>query len=144
MGQGTYMADPEKVARKCYVIDATDKTLGKVATKAATVLRGKHKAIYTPHVDTGDQVIIINAEKVRVTGKKYKEKEYQYYTGFHGGRRVVRFEELMETRPAKVLQLAITRMIPSGALGNKIKTKLWIYAGDKHPHQAQKPIALEI
>ncbi len=144
MSQTTYMANPEKITRKCYVIDATDKTLGKIATKAASVLRGKHKAIYTPHVDTGDQVIIINAEKVRVTGKKYRGKEYQYYTGFHGGRRVVRFEELIATRPAKVLQLAITRMIPSGPLGNKIKTKLWIYAGDKHPHQAQKPIALDI
>ena len=138
------MANPEKITRKCYVIDATDKTLGRIATKAASILRGKHKAIYTPHVDTGDQVIIINAEKVHVTGKKYKGKEYQYYTGFHGGRRVVRFEELIATRPAKVLQLAITRMIPSGALGNKIKTKLWIYVGDKHPHQAQKPIPLAI
>ena len=144
MSQGTYMANPQKVERKCYVIDAKDKVLGKVATKAATVLRGKHKAIYTPHVDTGDQVIIINAEKVRVTGKKYKDKEYQYYTGFHGGRRVVRFEELIETRPAKVLRLAITRMIPSGALGNSVKKKLKIYTGDKHPHQAQKPIPLAI
>ena len=138
------MANPEKITRQCYVIDAADKTLGKIATKAASILRGKHKVIYTPHVDTGDQVIIINAEKVHVTGKKYKGKEYQYYTGFHGGRRVVRFEELIATRPAKVLQLAITRMIPSGALGNKIKTKLWIYVGDKHPHQAQKPIPLAI
>lgn len=144
MAQGTYMADPAKVERKCYVIDAKDKTLGKVATRAATVLRGKHKAVYTPHVDTGDQVIIINAEKVRVTGKKYKEKEYQYYTGFHGGRRVVRFEELIQNRPAQVLRLAINRMIPRGALGNKIKTKLRIYAGDKHPHQAQKPVVLDI
>ena len=144
MSQGTYMANPQKVERKCYVIDAKDKVLGKVATRAATVLRGKHKAIYTPHVDTGDQVIIINAEKVRVTGKKYKDKEYQYYTGFHGGRRVVRFEELIETRPAKVLRLAITRMIHSGALGNSVKKKLKIYTGDKHPHQAQKPIPLAI
>ena len=144
MSQGTYMANPKKIERKCYLIDATDKVVGRVATKVATILRGKHKAIYTPHVDTGDQVIIINAEKVRVTGKKYKGKEYQYYTGFHGGRRVVRFEELIQTRPAKVLRLAITRMIPSGPLGNKIKTKLWIYVGDKHPHQAQKPIPLAI
>ncbi len=144
MSQGTYMADPKKVTRKCYVIDAADKTLGKIATKAASILRGKHKAIYTPHVDTGDQVIIINAEKVRVTGKKYTDKEYQYYTGFHGGRRVVPFEKLIQTKPTQVLKLAITRMIPSGALGNQVKTKLWIYVGDKHPHQAQKPIALEI
>lgn len=138
------MAQTGKVDRKCYVIDAKDKVLGRVATRAATILRGKHKAIYTPHVDTGDQVIIINADKVRVTGKKYREKEYQYYTGFHGGRKIVRFEELIQTRPTQVLRLAITRMIPAGPLGNQVKRKLRIYAGDKHPHQAQKPIALEI
>lgn len=144
MAHGTYMADPAKIERKCYLIDAKDKTLGKIATKAASILRGKHKATYTPHVDAGDQVIIINAEKVHVTGKKYKEKEYQYYTGFHGGRRVVRFEELIQTKPAMVLELAITRMIPMGALGNAVKKKLKIYVGDKHPHQAQKPISIEI
>src|SRR3972149_8907326 len=109
MSQTTYMANPEKITRKCYVIDAADKTLGKIATKAASVLRGKHKAIYTPHVDTGDQVIIINAEKVRVTGKKYKDKEYQYYTGFHGGRRGGGFEEVIATRPAEGVQVGGTR-----------------------------------
>ncbi|MBI5415269.1 MAG: 50S ribosomal protein L13 [Candidatus Omnitrophica bacterium] len=144
MTQKTYIAKAESVERKCYLIDAKDKVVGRVATKVATILRGKHKAIYTPHVDTGDQVIIINAEKVRVTGKKMRDKHYQYYTGFHSGRKVVRFEELIQTRPTQVLRLAITRMIPSGPLGNKVKTKLKIYAGDKHPHQAQKPIPLTI
>lgn len=138
------MAQPGKVDCQCYLIDAKDKVLGRVATKAATILRGKHKPIYTPHVDTGDQVVIINADKVRVTGKKYREKEYQYYTGFHGGRKTVRFEELIQTRPTQVLRLAITRMIPSGPLGSQVKRKLRIYAGEKHPHQAQRPISLAI
>ncbi|MBI5150413.1 MAG: 50S ribosomal protein L13 [Candidatus Omnitrophica bacterium] len=144
MTQKTYIAKAENVERKCYLVDAKDKVVGRVATKVATILRGKHKAIYTPHVDTGDQVIIINADKVRVTGKKMRDKHYQYYTGFHGGRKIVRFEELIQTRPTQVLRLAITRMIPSGPLGNKVKTKLKIYAGDKHPHQAQQPIPLAI
>ena len=140
----SFLAKKQDIQRKWLLVDADGQVLGRLASKVAMILMGKNKPIYTPNVDTGDAVVIINAEKIRVTGNKKDYKEYQYYTGFHGGRRVVRFEELIATRPAKVLQLAITRMIPSGALGNKIKTKLWIYAGDKHPHQAQKPIALEI
>ena len=131
------------VERKCYIIDATDKILGRIATKAATILRGKHKVTYTPHVDTGDMVVIINAEKVRVTGNKMHQKEYQRYSGYHGGQKIMRLEEMLKRAPAKVLHLAITRMIPSGALGSKVKTKLKIYAGNKHPHTAQKPIPLE-
>ena len=142
--QKTYMAKANEVERKCYLIDAKDKILGKVATKAATILRGKHKPTFTPHVDTGDTVVIINAEKVAVTGNKLKQKEYQCYSGYHGGQKIMKLDEMLKRAPTQVLKLAITRMIQSGPLGNKIKTKLKIYAGDKHPHAAQKPIPLEI
>lgn len=144
MKQKSYMAKPNEVETKCYVIDAKDKVLGKVATKAAVVLRGKHKPQYTPHVATGDQVIIINAEKIAVTGNKLETKEYQRYTGFHSGQRVIKLKDFLKKSPTTVIQLAIKRMIPSGALGNIAKSKLKIYVGDKHPHQAQKPIPLDV
>jgi len=140
----TFMAKAEEVTRNCYLIDAENKILGRVATKAAVLLRGKHKAIYTPHVDTGDIVIIINAEKIRVTGKKLKDKVYLRYSGFQGGQKSLTLEQMMDRAPTKALELAVTRMIPKGALGNKVKTKLKIYAGDKHPHLAQKPIPVEV
>jgi len=138
------MAKASDVERKCYLIDAKDKILGKVATKAATILRGKHKPTYTPHVDTGDMVVIINAEKIAVSGNKLKQKEYQRYSGYHGGQKIMKLEEMLKRAPTQVLKLAINRMIPSGPLGNKVKTKLKVYAGDKHPHTSQKPISLEI
>ncbi len=138
------MAKASEVDRKCYLIDAQDKILGKIAAKAATILRGKHKVTYTPHVDTGDMIVIINAEKVKVTGKKFQQKEYHRYSGYHSGQKTVRLEEMLKRAPAKVLELAINRMIPAGPLGNHVKTKLKIYAGDKHPHEAQKPMPLEI
>ena len=138
------MAKDSEVECKCYLIDAKDKILGRIATKAATILRGKHKPMFTPHVDTGDMVVIINAEKVKVTGNKLQQKQYQRYSGYHGGQKTMRLDEMLNRAPAQVLRLAITRMIPSGALGNKIKTKLKIYAGDKHPHSSQKPIPLDI
>jgi large subunit ribosomal protein L13 len=142
--QKTYMATSTQVERKCYLIDAKDKTLGKIATRAAIILRGKHKTIYTPHVDTGDMVVIINAEKLRVTGNKIQDKQYQYYTGYHGGQKTTTLKTMLEKHPEKILRLAINRMIPSGALGNQVKTKLRIYAGDQHPHATQKPIPLDI
>jgi len=138
------MAKANEVDRKCYLIDAKDKVLGRVATKAATILRGKHKPTFTPHVDTGDMVVIINAEKIAVTGNKLKQKEYQKYSGYHGGQKIVKLEEMLKRTPTQVLKLAINRMIPSGPLGNKVKTKLKVYVGDKHPHTSQKPIPLEI
>lgn len=144
MIQKTYMAKAGEIEQKCYLIDAKDKILGRIATKAAVILRGKHKPIYTPHVDTGDHVIIINAEKVKVTGRKLEDKEYQRYTGYHSGRKVVSLQDMLKKAPTEVLRLAVNRMIPHGALGNKVRTKLRIYAGDKHPHQAQKPILIEI
>ena len=138
------MAKDSTVERKCYIIDAKDKVLGKIATKAATILRGKHKPTFTPHVDTGDMVVIINAEKFRVTGNKMQQKEYQRYSGYHGGQKIMKLDEMLKRAPTQVLRLAINRMIPSGALGNKVKTKLKIYVGEQHPHTAQKPIPLDI
>jgi len=142
--QKSYMAKVGETEQKCYIIDATNKILGKIATKAATILRGKHKPTFTPHIDTGDMVVIINAEKIQVTGNKLKQKEYQRYSGYHSGQKIVILEDMLKNAPTQVLRLAINRMIPSGPLGNKVKTKLKIYAGAKHPHAAQKPIPLEI
>ena len=138
------MAKANEVERKCYIVDAKDKILGRVAAKVASVLRGKHKAIFTPHCDTGDVVIITNAEKIRVTGNKLKNKIYQRYSGYPSGQKEVKLETMLEKAPTEVMRLAVKRMIPSGPLGNKVITKLKIYAGDKHPHQSQKPIPLEI
>lgn len=138
------MPKPSEIERKCYLIDAKDKILGHIATKAASILRGKHKRIFTPHLETGDSVVIINAEKIKVTGKKMQKKEYQRYTGFHSGQRIVTLENMLKKAPARVLELAINRMLPSGRLGSRIRGRVRVYAGDKHPHQAQNPIPLEI
>ncbi len=140
----TFLPKVGHIEHKCYLIDAKDKVLGRVAAKAATILRGKHKRIYTPFLDTGDTVIIINAEKVRVTGKKLTDKIYSRYTGYPGGRREVPLGRMIEKRPTKVLELAVTRMLPSGPLAYKQAGKLKVYAGDSHPHAAQKPVVLEI
>jgi len=140
----TYIPKDKDLTRECYLIDASDKILGKIATKAATILRGKHKPTFTPHLDTGDTVVIINAEKVKVTGKKMQQKEYQRYSGYPSGQKRVKLEVMLKKAPTNVLRLAINRMIPSGKLGNTVRSRLRIYAGDKHPHEAQKPIPLEI
>ncbi|MFA5087792.1 MAG: 50S ribosomal protein L13 [Candidatus Omnitrophota bacterium] len=140
----TYLPDMKKIQRKIFLIDAKDKILGRIATKAAVILRGKNKTIYTPHLDTGDTVVIINAEKVRVTGKKMQDKEYQRYSGYPGGQKRVKLGDMLKNAPTVVLRHAIENMIPKGPLGNKIRSRLKVYAGEKHPHAAQKPIALEI
>ena len=140
----TYLPKVNEIEHKCYVIDAKDKILGKVAAKAASVLRGKHKRIYTPFLDTGDTVIIINADKVRVTGKKLTDKVYSRYTGYPSGFREMTLGDMLAKRPAKVLELAVSRMFPSGPLAYKQSAKLKVYAGAVHPHAAQKPIALEV
>lgn len=140
----THMAKASDIETKFYVIDAKDRILGRVAAKAATILRGKHKRIFTPHVDCGDHVIIINAEKIKVTGKKMQDKIYQRYTGYPAGKRVLTLEQLLKKKPTEVMRLAVTRMIANGPLGYKIAEKLKVYAGDKHPHAAQKPVVLEI
>ncbi len=142
--QKSYMAKITEVEKKYYIIDATDKVLGRLASKTASILRGKHKPTFTPHVDTGDYVIVINAEKIKVTGNKLSQKKYQRYSGYHSGQKTVKLSEMIEKAPTNVIKLAVNRMIPSGPLGNKMRTKLKVYAGDKHPHAAQKPIPLEI
>ena len=140
----TFLPKVNEIEHKCYVIDAKDKILGKVAAKAASVLRGKHKRIFTPFLDTGDTVIIINAEKVRVTGKKLTDKVYSRYTGYPSGFREMTMGVMLQKAPAKVLELAVSRMFPRGPLAYKQTAKLKVYAGDVHPHAAQKPVALEI
>jgi len=140
----TYMAKDKEVNRQCYVIDATDKVLGRIATRAASILRGKHKAIYTPNVDTGDMVIIINAGKFRVTGKKLQQKEYQRYSGYPSGQKTVILSDMLKKNPTEILRLAVIGMLPKGPLGNKMAKKLRVYVEDKHSHTAQKPIVLEV
>ena len=135
----TYMAKTETVERKWYVIDAEGKTLGKLAGEAAMILRGKKKPIYTPHIDTGDYVIVINAEKVAVTGKKRKEKIYKRHTGYPGGLREMTFEEMLEKHPTEAVRHAVKGMMPNGKLGRQMYKKLKVYAGCDHPHKAQKP-----
>ncbi len=138
------MATASNIERKCYVIDAKGKILGRVAAKAATILRGKHKVTYTPHVDDGDMVVIINAEQIRVTGKKLQQKTYQRYSGYPSGQKDVKLEVMLKNAPTQVIRLAVNRMISSGPLGNQVRTKLKVYSGDQHPHNAQKPIPVEL
>lgn len=140
----TYSAKPESVKRDWFVVDAAGKTLGRLATEVATRLRGKHKPVYTPHVDTGDYVVIINAEKVAVTGKKASDKMYYHHTGFPGGIKEASFEKLIERKPEKVIELAVKGMLPRNPLGRAMYRKLKVYAGSEHPHAAQQPQPLEI
>ncbi|NLM25772.1 MAG: 50S ribosomal protein L13 [Firmicutes bacterium] len=141
----TYFATPETVERKWYVVDATDKTLGRLASQVASILRGKHKPTYTPHVDTGDHVIIINAEKIKLTGRKLQDKKYYRHSGWVGGLKVRTAGEILSgNRPEQVLKLAIKGMLPNNRLGRKMFKKLRVYAGSEHPHQAQQPEMLDI
>ena len=142
--QKTYIAKSHEVQPKCYLVDAKDKILGRVAAKVAHILRGKHKVTFTPHVDCGDSVVIINVDKIRVTGKKLTDKIYSRYSGYPAGQRRVALGEMLEHRPEELMRLAVNRMIARGPLGFKIRTKLRVYKGDKHPHAAQKPIPLEV
>ncbi len=135
----TYMAKPKDVERKWFVIDADGKTLGRLASEAARVLRGKHKPIYTPHVDTGDHVIIVNAGKAVLTGKKLKTKLYTRYTGYPGGLRTMTYEKFMATKPERAVEKAVKGMLPHNRLGRAMAKKLRVYAGPSHPHSAQKP-----
>ena len=135
----TFMANASNIERKWYVIDAKGKPLGRVASKAAVMLKGKHKATYTPHVDCGDYVIIINAEKVEVTGKKRKEKIYKRHTGYPGGLRELSFEKLQARKPEEIIKHAVKGMLPDGKLGRQMYKKLKVYAGPEHNHAAQKP-----
>ena len=140
----TTMAKANEVDRKWYVIDAEDKDHGRKATEVATLLRGKHKPIYTPHVDTGDYVIVINADKVKLTGTKWDNKIHASHTGYPGGRREVVYKEIREKHPERVIEYAVKGMLPKSRLGRSMFGKLKVYAGPNHPHEAQKPEVYEV
>jgi len=140
----TYTPKPGDVQRKWHVIDATDVVLGRLATQAATLLRGKHKPVFAPHVDTGDFVIIINAEKIALTGNKREQKLAYRHSGYPGGLRAVAYKDLLENNPRKAIEKAVKGMLPHNTLGRQQLTKLKVYAGPQHPHQAQQPVPFEI
>lgn len=140
----TKMPKADTIQRKWYIVDASDKTLGRFASHVASILRGKNKAYYAPHVDCGDHVIILNAKNIRLTGKKTKLKEYIHNTMYPGGQRVEKFEELIRTKPERILYYAIHGMLPKNRLGSVMIKKLKIYADDKHPHASQNPEPLSI
>jgi large subunit ribosomal protein L13 len=140
----TVSTKPADVTRDWYVVDAEGKTLGRMATEIARRLRGKHKPEYTPHVDTGDYIIVVNAEKVRVTGNKAKDKMYYRHTGYPGGLRSMSFEKMIDHAPERVVEFAVKGMLPKGPLGRAMYSKLKVYAGTEHPHQAQQPQALTL
>ena len=138
----TYMANPDKIERKWYVVDAADCTLGRMAPGIAGVLRGKNKPQFTPHVDTGDYVIVVNADKVKVTGKKLEQKIYYRHSGYVGGMKETTLKEMLDKKPEKVIELAVKGMLPKGPLGRSMLKKLFVYAGPEHKHEAQKPETL--
>ena len=140
----TFVPSAHEIDRKWFVVDARGKTLGRLATEAASVLSGKRNPKYVPYIDMGDHVVVINAEKVRLTGLKSQQKIYRRYTGFPGGLREESYTRLLERRPEKIVEEAIKGMLPKTKLGRKMATKLNVYRGDKHPHAAQKPVTLEI
>ncbi|MGL5291129.1 MAG: 50S ribosomal protein L13 [Enterovibrio sp.] len=140
----TFVAKPESVKRDWYIVDAENKTLGRIATEIASRLRGKHKAEYTPHVDTGDYIVVINAEKVKVTGSKTTDKIYYSHTGYVGGIKSISFEKLIAKKPEMVIELAVKGMLPRGPLGRAMFRKLKVYAGTAHKHAAQQPQVLDI
>ena len=138
----TYMANPDKIERKWYVVDAEGQTLGRLAAEVAKVLRGKNKPEFTPHIDTGDNVIVINAEKIKVTGKKLDQKVYYHHSDYVGGMKETTLREMMAKKPEQVIELAVKGMLPKGPLGRTVIKKLHVYAGAEHAHQAQKPEVL--
>ena len=139
----TYLAKPGELTPQWHVVDATDAVLGRLATKLAVVLQGKHKPTYTPHVDTGDYVIVLNADKIKVTGSKAQQRTYQTYSGYPSGQHVYRYETMSDLHPEKVIELAVRRMLPKSKLGQNMLSKLKVYRGDKHDHQAQQPQPLK-
>ena len=138
----TFMASPATIDRKWYVVDATDMTLGRLASEVAKVLRGKNKPIFTPHIDTGDYVIVVNAAKVKVTGKKLDQKVYYHHSDYIGGMKEATLREMLDKKPEKVVELAVKGMLPKGPLGRQMYTKLHVYAGPEHEQAAQKPEVL--
>lgn len=144
MERQTFFAKTGQVPQNWHIIDADGKVLGRMATRIATLLMGKHKPEYTPHADTGDFVVIINAEKVVMTGRKAEQKFHKTYSGYPGGQKTVPYGELQKKQPAKLFELAVRRMLPKGHLGAKMLTKMKVYAGPEHPHAAQQPQTLEL
>ena len=140
----SFMANPDKIERKWYVVDAEGCTLGRLASEVASVLRGKNKPVFTPHVDTGDYVIVINADKIKVTGKKMDQKIYYSHSDYVGGMKETTLREMMNKKPEKVIELAVKGMLPKGPLGRAMIKKLHVYAGPEHNHAAQKPEVLEL
>lgn len=138
----TYMANPDKIERKWYVVDAEGATLGRLASEIAKVLRGKNKPEYTPHIDTGDYVIVVNAEKIKVTGKKLDQKIYYHHSDYVGGMKETTLKEMLDKHPERVIEYAVKGMLPKGPLGRQMYKKLFVYAGPDHKHAAQKPEVL--
>ncbi len=138
----TFMASSATIDRKWYVVDAANMTLGRLASEVARILRGKHKPIFTPHMDCGDYVIVVNAEKINVTGRKLDQKVYHHHSGYIGGMKNVTLREKLAKKPEEVIELAVKGMLPKGPLGRQMYTKLHVYAGPEHPHMAQKPEVL--
>ena len=142
--QKTYFPSEKDIVKKWYLVDAQDKILGRLATKVAVLIRGKHKVMFSPHIDTGDHVIVINASKIRVTGRKPMQKVYRRYSGYPGGLREVRFDVMLKNKPVTVIKLAVQRMLPQGPLGRKLIKKLKVYADEQYPHSAQKPEVIKV
>jgi large subunit ribosomal protein L13 len=140
----TSMPKETEIERKWYVVDAEGKVLGRLASRVATILRGKHKPIFTPHLDVGDHVVVLNAEKVHLTGRKLQNKQYRWHTGYIGGLREVTAEKMLKTHPERVIEWAVQGMLPKNRLGRAMAKKLKVYRGAAHPHQAQQPQALEV
>jgi len=140
----TYTPKLDDIERQWWLVDARGRTLGRLASEVAKILRGKHKPMYTPHLDTGDHVIVINAEKVRVTGRKSEQKTYFRHSGYMGGESHTPFSEMIEHRPERVIELAVKGMLPKNNLGRDMRKKLRVYAGEEHPHQSQQPEPLEL
>ncbi len=140
----TYTPSPSDIERKWYIVDATDKTLGRISSEIANVLRGKNKAMFTPNIDTGDYVIVVNAEKVKVTGKKLDQKIYYHHSDYVGGMKETTLKEMLAKHPERVIEHAVKGMLPKGPLGRQMYKKLFVYVGPDHKHQAQQPVALEV
>jgi len=140
----TFSAKKESVTRSWYLVDATDKTLGRLSTEIANRLRGKHKPTFTPHVDTGDYIVVVNAEKIKVTGNKASDKLYYHHTGYPGGIKSISFEKLIEKAPERAIEKAVKGMMPKNKLSRAMLSKLKVYAGNEHPHSAQQPTTLDI
>ncbi|MDX1568175.1 MAG: 50S ribosomal protein L13 [Longimicrobiales bacterium] len=140
----TYTPKADDIQRQWWIVDAEGQTLGRLATEVARVLRGKHKPMYTPHLDTGDHVIVVNAEKVTLTGRKAQQKTYFRHSGWMGGEKEIPFERMIDTYPERVIELAVKGMLPKNKLGRQMKKKLRVYAGSEHPHESQQPQTLEL